>query len=222
MGFLKVYQSFTLTLLAHAFDLLFPPSEKELLIRKATFEVFNALLEYKKVNSCTTALLPYRHPLVEAAIWELKYRKSRHSQKILGMLLYQEIIAEISEKMLLENFERPLIVPIPLSRKRLRERGFNQSKLLVEELVRLDSGNTFEHSDALVKNRHTPPQTRLAKTQRIENLKGCFAVTDKKKVCGRNIILIDDVVTTGSTLSKARNTLLKAGAKKVICFAVAH
>ncbi|KKU76429.1 MAG: hypothetical protein UY03_C0035G0001, partial [Parcubacteria group bacterium GW2011_GWA2_47_64] len=72
------------------------------------------------------------------------------------------------------------------------------------------------------KCKDTGSQTKMdTRKKRLENLKGCF-VADGKAVEGRNIILIDDVATTGATLVEARKTLLRAGARKVIAFTVAH
>ena len=164
----------------------------------------------------------YRDRLVRQAVFELKYRGNKKVARLLATTLYDELLAFLEEYAPLTNFTEPLLVPIPLSKTRESERGFNQCKLLVDILLEMDGGRNFTLSFALTKCKDTGSQTKMdTRKKRLENLKGCF-VADGKAVEGRNIILIDDVATTGATLVEARKTLLRAGARKVIAFTVAH
>lgn len=108
-----------------------------------------------------------------------------------------------------------LIVPVPLTRWRLIRRQFNQTALLAEELARI----TGVPSDplALVKRRTTRPQVGLTRDQRRENVRGAFAVPARRRprVQGRRIVLIDDVITTGATVTAATRALRNAGAVRV-------
>jgi ComF family protein len=106
-----------------------------------------------------------------------------------------------------------VIVPVPLSTDRLRERGFNQAALLARELSRRLGVPAAE--SVLVKSRDTAPQVGLSRREREVNLAGAFAVPDASVVKGKNILLIDDVFTTGSTLSAASSVLLRAGSGQV-------
>jgi ComF family protein len=113
-----------------------------------------------------------------------------------------------------------LLIPVPLHVKKLRERGFNQSLLLANAL-----GTRHElpvNFSLLKRCKSTLTQTGLNKKAREENIKGAFIVTDKKKVAGNNIILIDDVYTTGATINECAQTLLKAGAQKVAVLTLAR
>lgn len=112
-----------------------------------------------------------------------------------------------------------LIVPVPLHPKRLKERGFNQSGLLAGELAhRLKAPVSF---DALKRKSQTQPQTRLNREERLKNVKGAFEVTDAGKVRGRRVLLVDDVFTTGTTLSECARTLKrKGGATEVVALTV--
>lgn len=164
----------------------------------------------------------YQDALVRQAVWELKYRGNKKIARVLGAALYDELLAFLEEYAPLENFTEPLLIPIPLSRARESERGFNQCELLADVLMELDNGRNFTRSRGLAKVKDTPSQTKSdTRKKRLENLKDCFSA-DEGAVKNRNIILIDDVVTTGATLSEARRTLLRAGARKVIAFTVAH
>ena len=175
------------------------------------------------------ALFDYRDLLVRTAIWELKYRGNRVIAALLAEVLFDELTAELGERKIFENFERPLLTPIPLSKKRHRERGFNQCEMLLEELAKLDTekptssaGGIFEiRKNILIKIKDTPNQTSAdSRVGRLKNLRGAFAVNESP--LGRNIIVIDDVITTGATLSEARKVLRRAGAKKVLGIALAH
>jgi ComF family protein len=105
------------------------------------------------------------------------------------------------------------IVPVPLHTKRLRQRGFNQSGLMAVALGRrLRIPVQF---GALVRENWTEPQTRLNRDERLKNVKGAFAVASVPLVRDRGILLVDDVLTTGTTVSECARTLRKAGATHV-------
>ncbi|NTW06840.1 MAG: ComF family protein [Syntrophaceae bacterium] len=108
--------------------------------------------------------------------------------------------------------EYSLFIPVPLHIKRLRERGFNQSLLLAKEM-----GKKYKlpvNFSLLKRCNFTLTQTGLNRAEREKNIKGAFAVTDKNKIAGECVILIDDVYTTGSTINECARVLLKAGAQK--------
>jgi ComF family protein len=111
-----------------------------------------------------------------------------------------------------------IVFPVPLHVKRLRERGFNQSGLLAKEFARsLDLSVSF---DTLVRKNRTAPQTRLNREQRLTNVKDAFEVPEKKDIRGRRILILDDVYTTGTTLSECARVLKKKGASDVYALTV--
>ena len=260
-------------------DLLLPqkPLARELLAMGPDEFAKRAGLNQENAGKNILSLFDYRSPLVKEAVWMLKYRGNKKIAALLAACLYDELLAFLEEYAPFTNFTEPLLIPIPLSRKRERERGFNQCVLLCDALMRLDTsflpssveegcrrrgggvllrrsvgssrrgggveiigrpvcalacalrasrqrtGRNFTLStSALRKVKDTPAQTKMDKRiERLRNLKGCF-LADPEAVCGRNIILIDDVATTGATLDEARRALRKAGARKVIAFTIAH
>jgi ComF family protein len=105
-----------------------------------------------------------------------------------------------------------LIVPVPLHPLRLRQRGFNPAGLLAATLGR--DRDLPVDPVALARIRNTPSQTRLARSQRARNLSGAFRA--RKKPLPDRIWLVDDVVTTGSTLREAARTLRRAGANRIV------
>jgi ComF family protein len=106
-----------------------------------------------------------------------------------------------------------LLVPVPLHRSRLWQRGFNQSTLVASELSRrLVIGM---EPMALRRTRRTPPLKGMSLLQRRKTVAGAFEVSEKAAVAGKTIILVDDVLTTGSTAEACARTLQRAGAKRV-------
>lgn len=213
------------TLLNNALDLLLPqkPLARELLKMSPDEFAERAGRTPGTAGKNILSLFDYRAPLVKEAIWMLKYRGNKKIAALLATALYDEAIAFLGEYAPLTNFTEPLLIPLPLSRKRERERGFNQCVLLSDELEKLDRGRNFAITEtALRKTKDTSSQTKTdGRAKRLENLKDCFSA-DQNEVGGRNIILIDDVATTGATLHEARRALRTAGARKVIAFTVAH
>jgi ComF family protein len=112
-----------------------------------------------------------------------------------------------------------LMCPVPLYRARMRERGFNQSAELAA-LWEPRLGVPLVQ-DLLVKRRPTPEQVKLGGRARRANLEGCFAAARPSVISGRNVILVDDLVTTGSTASACIRVLRYAGARRVLVLAVA-
>lgn len=161
------------------------------------------------------AILAYRDRYVRAAVWELKYRKNNAVAKIFAELLSDEL-KKISGNV--------VIVPIPLSEKRRRERGYNQIELILEQLPKNDRWSV--DTNLLRRKHHTTPQTELSRAERLKNLEDCFEVINDgnktEKIAGKRFVIVDDVMTTGSTLQQAREALRSAGAKEVLAMTLAH
>jgi competence protein ComFC len=164
----------------------------------------------------------YQDPIVKRTLKALKFRKRKMLAKILGELLYERIIEDISDEKAFSLHKKVLVVPIPLSKKRFNERGFNQSELVARSFASRDSTLSLS-TNILFRHGHTKPQSSIhLKRERLENIKGVFGVRNKELLKGATILLIDDIVTTGATMREALSVLKKSGAKKVILIAVAH
>jgi len=105
------------------------------------------------------------------------------------------------------------IFPVPLHAKRLRQRGYNQALLLARSFF--DKEKNKIKNDILVRSRNTHPQTGLSGVERRKNLRNAFFVKDQKMISGKNILLVDDVFTTGTTVNECARVLIKAGARNV-------
>jgi len=150
--------------------------------------------------------------LYEDPLKELIHR-FKYGQKTQLRRLFTETMISYIKEYTLDMGQFDAIVPIPLSATRLRERGYNQARLLAEELAR-------EFSIPLVENhlrrvRHTGPQSFLDEKQRWTNIKGAFTIRKLKNFERKNILLIDDLLTTGATASEAARVLKNAGAGTV-------
>lgn len=142
---------------------------------------------------------------VEQAVYAFKYKNRRIYGKTFGAEM-----AECYGKYLWKK-EVDLIVPIPLHKKRRKERGYNQAEILANELGKR-TGIPVD-ARALKRIKETSPQKKLNDKGRRQNIKGAFA--SERKIAGKTIVLVDDIYTTGSTLDEAARTLYQNGAEKV-------
>jgi ComF family protein len=139
--------------------------------------------------------------VIRRAIHELKYRNLRALALPLADLLYEYLRDNA--------VPGEVLVPVPLHRKRFRERGYNQSALLARQLGKLTGLPVVE--DGLVRHRHTLPQVRTAGVdERRENVINAFSCPEEG-LMGKNIILVDDVTTSGATLNACAEVLKSSG-----------
>lgn len=148
---------------------------------------------------------------IRNALHRLKYRRD------IG--LGDALAAQLSEYVSMLGWPVELIVPVPLGRRRLQERGYNQVGLIARPLS-LAMGIAYS-SDALVRVKETRSQVGLTKTERRENVSGAFSARPRR-VKGRVVLLMDDVATTGSTLSSCAEAFYAAGARDVFAFTVSR
>jgi ComF family protein len=150
----------------------------------------------------------------------LKYDQVRPAANVLGRML-AEAIEDLQP--LLAGKE-VLVVPVPLHRRKLRQRGFNQSELIAKAALKIGTGAVrFQLSAGLLeRRRETKSQIGLSRHQRRENIRGAFAVAKPHEVAGRDILIVDDVFTTGTTVSECARILRRAGAPKVYVATVAR
>lgn len=170
------------------------------------------------------AVFDYQNPIIKRSLWRFKYENVRTFAKIFARPLYEKILDELCDDIDAHQYEKYLLIPIPLHTSRYRERGYNQSELLAREITTYDKGNIFEFApEVLLRIRKTKPQARSEKrAERIANLHNAFVCPDPAHIRGRTIILIDDVTTTGATLLSAKHTLSLAHPRKILACAVAH
>ena len=117
----------------------------------------------------------------------------------------------------LESYD--IIMAVPMHKNKRAVRGYNQSELIAKEIAK--TSNVHFEKNVLVKNKNTKVQSTLTKNQRQENVKGAFEVKNKQIIKDKNIILLDDIYTTGSTVNECSKILKKAGAKNILVITIA-
>ena len=116
------------------------------------------------------------------------------------------------------NIKADVICYVPMTKKAEKKRGFNQCKVIAKNI---SNATGIPVRKCIKKIRNTKEQKTLNKEERIENLSGAFKVNNVDNIKNRNVILIDDVITTGATISECQNILKKSGAKKIIVLTIA-
>lgn len=144
-----------------------------------------------------------------------KYRKFR----VLGKELARFVCRTLGRD---EELWRGLeaIVPVPLHPKKHKKRGFNQSKIIAEELAKEKGVEFIEKT--LVKIKNTPPQTSLVRAEREKNVRRTFRIIKTEKIEGKTVLLVDDVYTTGSTIRECCAVLKKGGAEEIRAITLAQ
>lgn len=146
----------------------------------------------------------------EAARLVVRYKR--------GSKYLYRTLAELALPLLLKEFpDCDKITSVPMTKKALKKRGYNQSKLLAEELAKR-SGKPY--LDTATKQHETQSQKFLGRAEREKNLKGCFHVTDRAALKGKTVLVIDDTLTTASTVSELADCFKRAGAKAVYALTV--
>lgn len=149
-----------------------------------------------------------------AMIHRLKYREQSRLASPLGQLMAAGVYPG------LPIGGASLVIPVPLHPQRLRQRGFNQSLLLAGAVGKRHGIPVDARS--LRRPVATDPQVTLGRKERERNVRGVFAVTDGNRIRGKSILLVDDVYTTGSTLTECARVLLRAGAREVSVLTLAR
>lgn len=204
-------------------DTLFPPSEDNLILRG--IEDINHVVRVQDVKTereiTVTAILEFRSPTARAAIHEAKFYGNKKAHRMLGEVLREYFFMCGEEYWDLRGI---VIIPMPLSGKRFRERGYNQVTEVVKQAM-LDSDFIRLENRVLRRIKNTAAQTSIDRKDRAENVKGIFGVRrgailvpDKNT----RYVLLDDVVTTGSTMYEAAWVLERAFGIEVDCLALAH
>lgn len=208
---------------ARLLDTLFPPRGSELLVRNATYDTLAEVLSPSLLpqhEHAIISLLPYQEPLVQACIVEAKFHNNRKASELLSRVLCDYLLEALSDTSALTH-TRTILIPMPLSAKRYRERGYNQVEKVLRGLAPSDEMDIRIDTTLLMRTRDTVPQTTLPKHARAENVREAFSVgAHIDTEC--TFIVLDDVCTTGATLSEALRALTRAGAKKVSGLTLAH
>jgi ComF family protein len=169
--------------------------------------------------------VPQFHRAVSYGAYDGKLRELIHLFKHNGIRPAGALLARLLDQAAsqLQLSGELVLIPVPLWSGKRQARGFNQAEAIARAFLRLKPSSSIQlDTSSLVRTRETASQTGLTRKQRRENVRGAFAVTKGEKVRGRSILLVDDVMTTGTTVNECARVLLRAGAKEVFVATVAR
>jgi len=150
----------------------------------------------------------------ESLIHRVKYQRGKKLGVFLGSMAGRAF-QECSD-----DRKHDFLMPVPLHRTRLRERGYNQSGLVCRGMA--NHIPVAVHEGGLKRRRHTATQTHLSAHERQKNVGGAFIVDPRHPVHGKSVLVVDDVVTTGATMNSCAIALKQAGARRVVGLALAR
>lgn len=195
-------------MLSKLLSLVFPPTHTQLLVANTTYLHPQTATVHTPQKSPVLTCADYTDPATSAAIKELKNHGSTQAAKLLSSLLYDTILEEISD-IEIWNAKQIIVVPMPLSHKRKRERGFNHVAKVCAQLP--TEIRSCVATNVLVQTKHVPMQKTLPRKQRLENVSGIFSIPHPERVRTVHVLLIDDVITTGATMDEAMRTFTDHG-----------
>jgi ComF family protein len=165
------------------------------------------------INEFRSCFIFFENSVIQKIIHHLKYDQNFHAAKYLGKLIF-ETFSEI-----IDGWEADIIIPVPLHKLRQAERGYNQAEEIARELS--NKTGISVKSKLLRRTKHTSSQTSLNLIDRKNNIADAFDLKNKKMISGKRIILIDDVITTGATISECGSLLKSNGADKLFALSAA-
>lgn len=206
-------------LLKMALDFIFPPS----------CGICDELGEGYLCKKCEEELKIY---LYQGNMLENKF----HLYKYTGIIRKKLIQYKFNEKSYLADFfceciikdkkaceflkDYDIIIPVPIHKKRKKQRGYNQSELIARKIAKKLDLNIY--SDVLIKTKNTKPQSLMGLGERRKNVKGVYFVENKEKIRNKNVLVLDDIYTTGATANECMQILKTSGAKKVGIITIAR
>lgn len=199
--------------LSTLFEFLFPKSDDEKLLQTITPTSFAQKLQ-PVTHTTITSLTSFKDPAIRAAIHLTKFHNHAHATKLLSGVLTKYLQENYSDRDV-------LLVPIPLSKKRQRQRGYNQ---VVQVIKKCELPKRSVYRPVLIRTKDTTPQTSLSKAQRLTNLNDVFSIAkgNEHVLANTHVLIIDDVTTTGTTLRSAKEAFAGCGVTSVTCIALAH
>lgn len=212
--------------IAMLLDVLFPREDVSLFCDTLSSSTLEKLVSYTIVPTVPdcVAFFSYTNPVIRNVIYAMKYHGHPRPPKLFGGIIAPLIVEEISDRRMFGTYHNPLFVPIPLHLKKQKERGYNQSERIAESILKsIEDPSCTLVTNALIRTRNTQSQAQHKDARlRFQNVRGAFSVSKKSSIQNKDVILVDDVTTTGATFLEARKTLFDAGARNVWCIAVAH
>ncbi|MCF8366092.1 MAG: ComF family protein [Bacteroidales bacterium] len=160
-----------------------------------------------KLESASSFLYYSKAGKVQRMIHNFKYHKKTDVGRVLGKMFASDLITS-------PYFQNiPLLVPVPLHWTKLKTRGFNQSEVIAKAMSEIMHGKV--ETEVLIRKFATDTQTKKSRMKRLENVSGKFDMQFPERIAGKHILLVDDVITTGSTIEECASLLLSVDGVKI-------
>ena len=169
------------------------------------------IIDYKGIKHCY--IFKYEG-IIRQKILQYKFKDNPYLYK-----MFSEFFTK-NEKVcrFLKNYD--IIISVPMTKKKIAQRGYNQAELIAKRIA-INSPNLTYLKNILVKQKETSTQSSLSKKERFNNVKNVYKVQNMQKIKEKNIILFDDIYTTGATCKECTKTIMEAGAKTVDLLTIA-
>lgn len=202
-------------------DLLFPPHKDVSDSRTITYEYIERVytLAYHRDTHIYTAL-PYTHARVRSLVRANKFYGDRNAARMLAHIL-EMMLSDVYTDELFTIGAKTLLIPMPSSLQRRKERGYNQVERIVEMLPK-NFFNTYHYEPNVLVRSHRKSQAHIPKHKRSVNVRNSFQVRKNEHVEGATVLLVDDVSESGATMKDAMRALYEAQVRNVIGVALAH
>ncbi len=181
---------------------------------------------YSPTENKIFSVFEYGSPVVKQVIWRLKYKQTLELAEVLAKPLVDVLLEELEDELLVTP--KIVLIPVPLSSRRLRSRRYNQAEKLAKQMALINPDQFKVRIDLVRKIKDTPTQVSIKnRSERLANLKGAFAfhLPDlglTQGLAGKVVVIIDDVSTTGATINEIRRLVQRAGGHHVYGLVVAH
>ncbi|MCA9352969.1 ComF family protein, partial [Patescibacteria group bacterium] len=167
------------------------------------------------------ALYDYHAPEGKRLVYTIKKKRDRILTEHIAKEMAHLLTEYISEQQQFSFFLTPIIVPVPITKRQKQKRGFNQTEHIAQCLAR-ELGATYD-PHLVLKTTETKKQALITqKSERFLNVKNCFSINKKRNIKHQDIIIVDDLVTTGATIQSLEKTLKRSGARHIIAITVGH
>ncbi len=168
------------------------------------------------------ALYEYRDPAIKKILTDAKYRGKFAGLNIFERVMYDAMTDIISEYSELNNYKNIMVIPVPISKKRFKERGYNQAEIITKSILRNNSEYKLGNNIFKKIINKTPQASIHNRKERLLSPRGTFEISEHIKVKDCMCIIVDDITTTGGTINEMRRLLLEAGALTVVGLTIAH
>lgn len=208
-------------ILESVLNFVFPKNTNVRDLEILTAEDLLKMLPRAEKRHDTVSLFDYQNETAKQIIWEIKYRKNKRLAFMCAELLGEEILDYVYEKRSFYPKAKFLLLPMPTSDKRRKQRGYNQTELVTSMLKKMIPPLRY-CTQTLRRDVNKVSQTKKTRAEREKNVAGCFSVLNPHHIKDNIVIVFDDVITTGATMDEVCREISKHKPKEILRLTIAH